>query len=349
MQAPKFLQKLTRRFDRNTRKRLVRNLVFKGGGVRGIAYIGALEALDKMEIIDNVERAAGTSAGAIAATLFSFRLTIPETKALFNTLDITKVPQITHKTLIEGDTPRSRIRRLMQVPDLECASRFVNNYGWYSSQYFYEWMQGIIAQQCEGDGMATFADFQQHGFRDLFIVAANVSRQRPEYFSVHNTPNVAVADAVRMSISIPMFFEALQFDGSHFGEGDYYVDGGLYDNFPMDIFDDPKFVEANWAFRDGVNWETLGLFLYPQEGKEKTDPIMPKNVWGFSSLMIQSLQRAYSLSSYQTNPVDKQRTIEINDCGIPITEFNIEHGSEKYQALYKSGQHAAEDFFAKIE
>jgi NTE family protein len=349
MQLPKFVQKLTMRFDRSTRKLLVRNLVFKGGGVRGIAYIGALEVLDEMGIVDHVERAAGTSAGAIAATLFSFRLTIQETKELFNTLDITRVPQETQRTLVEGDSARDRIRRLIQAPDLECANRFINNYGWYSSQYFYEWMQGIIAQQCEGNGMATFAEFEERGFRDLYIVAANVSRQRPEYFSVHNTPNVAVADAVRMSISIPMFFEALQFDGQQFGQGDYYVDGGIYDNFPMDIFDQPGLAEATWAYRDGINWETLGLFLYPQDSKEDTNPIMPKNVWRFSSLMIQSLQRAHSISSYQTNPVDKQRTIEISDCGIPTTEFNIQHGGEKYQALNESGRSAALDFFAKIE
>lgn len=349
MKIPKFIQKITAKFDRAMRKRLVRNLVFKGGGVRGIAYIGALEVLDEMGILDHVERAAGTSAGAIAATLFSFRLPISETKALFDTLDITKVPQVTLKDVPTGDTPRERLARFIQTPDLESLSRFRNNYGWHSSQYFYEWLQGIIAQQCEGNGMATFAEFQERGFRELYIVVANVSRQRPEYFSVHTTPQVAVADAVRMSMSIPLFFEALQFDGEKFGSGDYYVDGGVYDNFPMDIFDAPEFAKESWAYRDGVNWETLGLFLYPEDSINPGEPIMPKNVWAFSSLMIQSLNRAHALSSYLNNPVDKQRTIEISDCGIPTTEFNITVGSEKYDLLHNSGRNATEAFFAEIE
>ena len=348
MQIPKFIQKITARFDRTMRKLLVRNLVFKGGGVRGIAYIGALEVLDEMGVLDHVDRAAGTSAGAIAATLFSFRLSIPETKALFNTLDITKVPQVTLKEVPSGDTPVDRIRRLIQTPDLESASRFLNNYGWHSSRYFYEWIQGIIAQQCEGNGKATFADFQERGFRELYIVAANVSRQRPEYFSAKTTPHVAVADAVRMSMSIPLFFEALQFDGEKFGSGDYYVDGGVYDNFPMDIFDAPEFAKESWAYRDGINWETLGLFLYPKNSPPN-EPIMPKNVWGFSNLMIRSLQHSYAVSSYRNNPVNKQRTIEISDCGIPTTEFSITVGSEKYQQLHESGRNAAEAFFAEIE
>lgn len=349
MQLPKFIQKITARFDPTMRKHLVRNLVFKGGGVRGIAYMGALEVLDEMDMLDQIDRAAGTSAGAFTATMFSFRLPIADTFALFNTLDITKVPQVTHKDLPEGDRPRDRLRRLIQTPDLDAYNRFFNNYGWYSSQYFYEWLQDIIAQQCDGNRRATFAEFRERGFRELYIVAANVSRQRPEYFSVQHTPQVAVADAVRMSISIPMFFEALQFDGERFGSGDYYVDGGLYDNFPIAIFDDPQFAQQSWAYREGINWETLGLFLYPEAVKNTTKPIMPKNVWAFSSLMVQSLYRAYEVSGYQTNPVDKRRTIEISDCGIPATEFSITRDSEKFQRLYASGRNAAQQFFAEMK
>ena len=40
-----------------------KNLVFEGGGVKGIAYVGAMEVLDKEGILNNIERVAGTSAG----------------------------------------------------------------------------------------------------------------------------------------------------------------------------------------------------------------------------------------------------------------------------------------------
>ncbi len=57
------------------------NLVFQGGGVKGIAYVGALEVFQKR--FDNavVERVAGTSAGAIAATLFSLGYSPKEIEA----------------------------------------------------------------------------------------------------------------------------------------------------------------------------------------------------------------------------------------------------------------------------
>jgi hypothetical protein len=43
--------------------------------------------------------------------------------------------------------------------------------------------------------------------------------------------------------------------------------------------------------------------------------------------------------------VDQHRTIEISDCGISSTDFEIDIGSEKYQQLYESGKTAVRIFF----
>ena len=48
-----------------------RNLVFEGGGVKGIAYIGAMKVLKDEGILQNITRVGGTSAGAINAALFA--------------------------------------------------------------------------------------------------------------------------------------------------------------------------------------------------------------------------------------------------------------------------------------
>lgn len=337
MELPNFIKNIKSKIDHELKKNLYKNLVFKGGGVRGIAYMGALEILDELGIVDNIQRVAGTSAGAIAATLFSFRLSVDETKEIFNSLEIAKIPRCQEK---EHDL------RLWESKDDECYKRFFKNYGWYSSAYFYEWIGNIISEKCDGNTRATFADFQERGFRDLYIVAANLSRHRAEVFSAADTPDVAVADAVRMSMSIPLFFEALRFDGKEFGDGDYYVDGGLHDNFPMHIFDEPDFATNSWYYRDGVNWETLGLFLFPDDLRSQSEPEIPEDVWEFLMLSLRNLYNAHQVSNYETNPVDKHRTIEINDCGIKTVEFDIEPGSEKYSDLYNSGKEAVRTFFA---
>jgi hypothetical protein len=45
------------------------NLVFSGGGPRGLAYVGSLRALERKDCIKGIERVCGTSAGAITAGL----------------------------------------------------------------------------------------------------------------------------------------------------------------------------------------------------------------------------------------------------------------------------------------
>jgi len=44
-----------------------KHLVFEGGGVRGIAYAGAIEVLESNGILNSIESVTGTSAGAITA------------------------------------------------------------------------------------------------------------------------------------------------------------------------------------------------------------------------------------------------------------------------------------------
>ena len=193
-----------------------RNLAFKGGGVRGIAYVGALEILDEEGILDQIERVAGTSVGAMTALLVSLRLDLKSVIETMNSLDYDQVPQA--RTL---PTPGSRLwHRLPLMPsETACWERLLTEYGWFSSEYVYSWLQDVIAGHCGGKGRATFADFRALGMRDLYVVAANISQRRSEVFSFENTPDVAVADAVRLSMSIPVYFQSLRFNGQVWGEG----------------------------------------------------------------------------------------------------------------------------------
>lgn len=339
MESLNILKRIRSHFDHDFRRRLFKNLAIKGGGVRGIAYVGALNALEDLGILDNIERVAGTSAGAIGATLISFRLNMAETTDIFNSLTFSKIPQ--------DRTDRSRLP-FIESGNLACVDRFFSKYGWYSSNYFHQWLGDVIAAQCDGNRRATFAEFEERGFRELFIVATNLSRHRAELFSAKTTPNVAVADAVRMSMSIPFVFEAMRFDGEKFGAGDYYVDGGIYDNFPMHIFDEPQYAEKNWAHIDGINWETLGLFLY-SEHTDLNEPKHPEDLWHFLALAMSNMLNAFDQSENLSRKEDKQRTIEISDCGISAVEFDIEPGSEKYMQLYTEGQRATYAFFGQDE
>lgn len=313
-----------------------RNLAFKGGGVRGIAYMGALQVLEEKGVLKNILRTAGTSAGAIAATLTSFHLNTEETIKLFNTLDITKIPQ--NRSLKQES-------KLSAITGHENYRRLIERYGWYSSEYFYMWLQDIIARFCKGKCEATFSDFHKFGYCDLHIIASNLSRHRGEVFSEKTTPDVCVADAVRMSMSIPLYFESLQFDGETFGKGDTYVDGGLYANYPIHLFDGSDFSSSSAFFKKGTNWETLGLYLRSDKDLTEIKPDHPKNLVDFVLLTGQNFYDSFEDSSLLNRAIEKRRTIEISDCGVSPLEFDIQPGGEKYEKLFNSGKTATLNFF----
>jgi len=315
-----------------------RNLAFKGGGVRGIAYAGALETLDSEGILDQIERVSGTSVGAITALLVSLRLEVPEMVEAINSVDLEQVPQARPRQINSG-LGRQLFPRLSD--DAACWDRLVSNYGWYSSAYVYDWLHETIARYCGGNERATFRQFRELGMRDLYVVAGNISQRRSEVFSHETTPDVAVADAVRLSMSIPVYFEALRFDGVAWGQGDYYVDGGVYDNYPIQVFDEPRFAEGNRWYKEGINWETLGCYLYSEAADE---PSEPKNLREYLKLTVVNLVASTSALAYERNPIDQLRTIKIGDRGIGAVEFDLRPGGERYQALISSGREAAQDF-----
>ena len=88
-----------------------KNLVFKGGGVKAFAYLGAIEVLESYEVLAQIKRVAGNSAGSIMATMISFRLGAEETARLFATMDYSKVTSSS-----EEDEPRgeSRLPKVLQ-------------------------------------------------------------------------------------------------------------------------------------------------------------------------------------------------------------------------------------------
>ncbi len=317
-----------------------RNLVFKGGGVRGIAYMGALEELEEMGVVEGIERVSGSSAGAIAATLVSFRLNMRETMVLFNDLDISQIPQ---RSVLEN------FGKIPTLANLGSYKRLIDKYGLYSSEYFYNWISQIIAGKCNGNPRATFKDFVSYGYRDLHIMVSNISRHRPEVFSLHTTPDVAVADAVRISMSIPLYFEALRFNGREFGSGDFYVDGGMYKNYPLDIFDNASLVSDPDNFREGVNWESLGLYLISDRDTSVNIADHPKNLLEFVTLTGRNFYNYHQLNGLKSNHLDEKRTIEISDCGISAVDFSIKPGSEAFASLYESGHKAVQDYFIRSD
>lgn len=330
-----------------------RNLVFKGGGVRGIAYIGALQCLYERGTISGIERVAGTSAGAISALGVCLHPSdFSHFKALADSLDYRRVPSEddAHTPSIPSKKVLAFIeksRELAIFKNLQCSIRLLQEKGWYSSDYFYQWLRAIIAERFDVvKDPYTFADFanaeshkDHQPFLDLYITGTDVTNRTPRLFSLETTPDMEVALAVRISMSIPLYFEAIQYQYPGTDGPQFYVDGGIMWNYPVNLFDDRKYVRK---LVDGANDETLGLFLYTPPGESRYKPV--KSMLDHMEALFESISVVQEHLVIKTEK-DYSRTVFIDDCGIEATDFNIQPEDEKYKALYAAGYSATRSFF----
>lgn len=329
----------------------IKNLVFEGGGVLGIAYLGVLDFLYHQGILQNIKRVAGTSAGAITACITSFSLPFVDIKKMADTLDYRKIPQKSdHPSLEEVPIPfKKELEEIFE--NIDCLYRLMNDYGWYSSEYFYEWMKREIASQFDASKKLppyTFEDFknttihkEERPFLDLYIIGTDISTKSSKVFSYETTPHMEVAQAVRISMSIPLFFESIKII-EHTDTKNLmphiFNDGGIMRNYPIKIFDARYFRDK---MVNGVNVQTLGARFKSTPKYNKINSFIEYIESLLTSFM--SIQQ----DIYNHSSKDQARSIQIDTNDLSFIDFNIRPNDKKYNFLYQQGYNAAKNYFSK--
>lgn len=260
-----------------------KNLVIEGGGVKGVAYAGAFEVLQQQGILEDVGPVAGTSAGAITAALVALRYEPDQIRSLVFNIPFEKFED-------GGSTGLFRLFR---------------RFGWFKGDYFLDLMRCLIAHQTKLP-VTTFQDMKDKGFRDLHVFSTDLSTGKSVEFSAATTPNVEVAYAIRMSMSIPLFFAAadLDFNGNH----DTFVDGGVLRNYPIDAFDT----------RSGVDEGTLGLHLNGGGTPRVSIDGFPR----YTKSLFETLLDV-QVVDLESNLPDLKRSVLIDNLGVSTTDFNL--------------------------
>jgi NTE family protein len=323
-----------------------RNLVFEGGGVKGIAYAGAIEVFEKHGWLSDIERVGGTSAGAITATLLAMGA---------GSADIAEIVGGTDFRDFMDDS-------FFIVRDAE---RLVNDFGWYKGDEFSRWIKKLV-YDFAGDPELTFRHLAERAFhnpkrfRKLYVIGSNLSLQLPQVFSADDTPDVALWEAVRISMSIPLFFACVR------RNGEVNVDGGVTWNYPLDLFDHRKFVsdpahfvdpKKEWNYptvydaRHVYNKETLGFRV------DTVDEIAAeKKAWRSPPQKIESiLDYAGALMSFMIDTANKMhlhandwhRTVFIDAKGVKATDFKLSR--EKVAELVESGRESGTRYLKWFE
>lgn len=324
----------------------------EGAGTAGIAYLGVINYLLQNGWMKDVTRIAGTSSGAITACILSFNLPFAEIESIASTLEYRKVPSKSEFDDMKylPDDLKEFLDDLLG--DINCLYRLVNHYGWYSTDYFYDWMKGVIADQFDSAKKGppyTFSDFKNtaihkynHPFTDLYIIGANLSMKTSQIFSFETTPAMEVAQAVRISMSIPLLFEAAKAEGIDATGNtitDVYCDGGAIKNYPLTIFDYPQY-SSNLFY--GANMETLGVRFVSSLKYEKID-----NLLEYIGCLL-DLSSYIQQENYESNPLHKLRSIVIDAGENNPINFDISPGDDTYQYLYQQGYQAAKSYFDSI-
>ncbi len=328
-----------------------RNLIFEGGGVKGIAYVGALQVLEQRQILKNIVRCGGTSAGAINALLFALGYSNRETLDLMKSLDFKKFMDNSFGAIRD-------IRRLSK------------EFGWNKGDFFSGWIGELIRNKM-GSEKATFADLQDAGRPALYMVGTNLATGYAEIFSAERHATMPLATAVRISMSIPLFFAAVR----HGPRSDVYVDGGVQLNYPIKMFDRERYVDLKkeaYAIRETeyynkenalfaltkpgrsryvYNRQTLGMRLDTREeiGLYRYDePLKGKPIRSFTDYaraLLQALMNAQE--NIHLHSDDWHRTVYIDTLDVGTVDFDLP--DEKKDQLLKSGITCAEDYFKWFE
>jgi NTE family protein len=337
------------------------DLALEGGGVKGIGLAGAVLVLDEAGY--TFPRVAGTSAGAIAASLIAAigkaGKPMPSLRGYLNTLDFTKF------------MPEGKIHHFLDhlggpVKMADTAGILTRQVGLYPGTYLAQWLQPILA----GLGVQTFGDLKIDPAADpgmslpperryrLVVHTSDITREQlarlPWDYHYYGLPRdqQQVVGAVRASMSIPFFFEPVTTqaqvadvdvpmpDGStarqHYDAGAVtWVDGGMLANFPIGAFDriDGK----------PPRWPTIGVKL----SLLQTQFAATQACGTALSVGIRALHTTMGeWNRYSIDQATAARTIFVDKAGLTATQFDLTQAQQ--DQLFLNGVTAATRFVIEM-
>jgi predicted acylesterase/phospholipase RssA len=262
-------------------------LVLAGGSSKGIVTLGALQYAYDNYLIKNVNKYVGTSSGAMISFLLAIGYTPIEiiTYICCNQL-LEKILHFNIVAMING----------------EGASSFTN---------IYESFEKMTIEKI--GFLPTFRDLKERFGKTLVFVTYNITENKAEYLSYETYPNLPCLIAIRMSANLPLIFEKYKYGNS------YYIDGGVCDNFAIDI-------------GDKIGNKILGIVLNSRKEDFSNEPDMNILEYIYKIMFIPVSQiLEYKLK----NISDKCKIVNLDYNKIKF--FNFDINSKEKLEMFSSG------------
>lgn len=257
-------------------------ICFSGGGIKGVAHIGALKAFEEENI--KFDYIAGTSSGSIIACLYSVGYNSDEIYEIFkkyinkinyfeikNIINLILGILIKRKIIITGLNSGKKIEKLINK---ECAKKEINNINQINKKLLIPCVNLKTG--------------------DVHIFSSIKNRNRKEYSdNIIYENNINIGKAVRASCSYPGVFSPCII------EDNYMVDGGIRENVP-------------WKELKECGAQKVISIVFQNEIKEKNKIDMFDVISGSMELLCREL------SNYELNGADyllkiKTKNIQLLD------------------------------------
>jgi NTE family protein len=312
------------------------DLVLEGGGVKGTGLVGALTTLTTAAEPYTVHRVAGTSAGAIVASMLAAGYDTAAMKKIMTDLDFSQFQDINRHHLI----------KIQEVLGL------IFHEGLFMGEFLHNWIREILAAKNvhtwgdlkEDDPGSSLPPEQRY---KLIVIVSDVSRGRMlrlpwDYRSLLGVDpdSQPVADAVRSSAGIPFFFRPFHMTADRDltqGHGEILcTDGGMLSNFPVEIFDrtDDK----------PPRWPTFGVKLSARQTVAEGGWDPDANALQLAESLLATMQEAHD-RVYVGQPSVESRTIFVDTTGYKATDFHLTQADK--EKLFNNGLDAGHQFLAK--
>ena len=349
------------------------DLVFEGGGAKGLAFLGALEALEMHGYEPG--RLLGTSAGALTATLIaadfdaeairqaltkrnrygklqmSAFLDVPtafddatiQNSRFGRTLRMIDMPLI--PKYAERRFDAMLIRAMLKLPLMAQLFSFVERGGLYAGEAFTQWLRELLNADRRAFADTTLSQFHRLTGRELSIVSADTTDGQLLILNHRTAPDCPLVMAVRMSLGMPFLWQEVIWEeawGEYNGldiTGHAIVDGGILSNFPIELFvsRDP-FVTA--IMGPPQNSQLIGCLLdetvsVVDGGSQATPPRQASKTLSRIFRLIDTSMHAHDkfVLDYYSNSV-----VRLPAQGYGTTEFWM--NQQRLNALIASGRSA---------
>jgi len=185
---------------------MIDTLCIAGGGIKVLPFIGILKQLEKNNLINFkfIKKIIGVSSGSIISLMIVLGFSLEEIEFFFENFNFNTV-----------------------IPESN-SSELIFNYGMEDSSKLNNILKTFFIKKKININYS-FLDLYNDKKITLIISVTNLTKKRIEYWSYFNKPDTPIIQSIIISSCFPLVFKPIKFNNN------YYLDGGILDNFPIQL------------------------------------------------------------------------------------------------------------------